>query len=146
MYHAAHTGRVQVTTLNLSTHRQSKPSRSRDFASSQIPDLTHADRRRIAATSRKLERQTVEPIDERELKDAFAAGNVVRVIAYEVDGGFLLVVRPRLADQERVLTSTRKGARVFASLNTMIDYLRRIGMTHDHLTVALATQRTLVKG
>jgi hypothetical protein len=93
-----------------------------------------------------LERQSVEPINERELTDAFAAGNVVRVIAYEVDGGFLLVVRPRLDDQERVLTSTRKGARAFASLNTMIDYLRRIGMTHDHLTVALATQRTLVKG
>jgi len=84
----------------------------------------------------------VRQLEERELKDLFAAGAISRVVVAQTDGGWMVVVRQHLDPDDWVLAKARGGVRVVSSFDSLLGYLQRIGMTQSNVIVALSSATT----
>ena len=77
------------------------------------------------------------PIEEKEFRIACNTNAVTNVAAIEVDGGHLLVLTVSYRREELTLVTLKKRPRVWSSMNTLIDYLKRNGLQLNRLIVVL---------
>jgi len=120
--------KVLTTARNASSRADSAPKLSGNLTTMQL---------RRDAKARK-----VRQLEERELKDLFAAGAISRVVVAQTDGGWMVVVRQHLDPDDWVLAKARGGVRVVSSFDSLLGYLQRIGMTQSNVIVALSSATT----
>jgi hypothetical protein len=68
-------------------------------------------------------------IKEPTLRELAEARSLSGAIAVGRRGGYALTVRYGMHETQRLLATARGGARVFSNLNTLVDFLRKMGIT-----------------
>lgn len=69
-------------------------------------------------------------ISELTLRELAQANSLSGAIAVGQHGGFSIAVRYGMAETQRLLATARGETRMFSNLNTLANFLRKLGITH----------------